>query len=198
VDMRSVHEYARGHIPGVFHVELRPAFASWVGWVVPFGTPVILVSDTTEVHEYAVRQLIRIGYDDLPGYLDGGMPAWERANLPVEGVPVLTMRAVRDRLEHGEPLLVLDVRQAHEWSGGHIPTAELLEAGSLPTAELKLPLDHVIATHCGHGQRAATGLSVLEHRGYRNLALITEGIDGWRSAGGQVDRGTHKSVTARA
>src|SRR5207253_7372186 len=90
VDMRSVHEYARSHIPGVYHVELRPAFASWVGWVVPFGTPVIVVSDSTEVHEYAVRQLIRIGFDDLPGYLDGGMAAWERAGLPVERVPVFT------------------------------------------------------------------------------------------------------------
>jgi len=84
VDMRSAHDYARAHIRGVYHVELRPAFASWVGWVVPFGAPVILISDTTEVHEYAIRQLIRIGYDDLPGYLEGGMAAWERAGLPVE------------------------------------------------------------------------------------------------------------------
>src|SRR5712692_9352359 len=111
VDMRSVHDYARAHISGVYHVELRPAFASWVGWVVPFGTPVIVVSDTTEVHEYAVRQLMRIGYDDLPGYLEGGMAAWERAGLPVERVPVLTMREVRQRLleEAGEPMVVVDV-----------------------------------------------------------------------------------------
>jgi hydroxyacylglutathione hydrolase len=196
VDMRSVHEYARGHIAGVFHVELRAAFASWVGWVVPFGTPLILVSDTTEVHEYAVRQLIRIGYDDLPGYLDGGMPAWERAGLPVERVPVFTMREVRRRLERGEPLVVVDVRQAHEWSGGHMPTADLIEAGSLPNAELKLPHDRLIATHCGHGQRASTGLSVLEQRGYRNLALITEGVDEWRAAGGAVVQGMpHEAAT---
>src|ERR1051326_8540634 len=32
IDMRSIHDYARGHIPGVYHVELRPAFGSWVGW----------------------------------------------------------------------------------------------------------------------------------------------------------------------
>src|SRR5229473_3780863 len=117
VDMRSVHDYARTHIRGVYNVELRPAFASWVGWVVPFGAPVILISDTTEVHEYAVRQLIRIGYDNLPGYLEGGMSAWERAGLPVQRVPVLTMREVRQRLikEHGDPLVVVDVRQAHEW-----------------------------------------------------------------------------------
>ena len=89
VDTRSVHDYARGHIPGVYHVELRPAFASWVGWVVPFGTPAILISDTAEVHDYAVRQLIRIGYDDLPGYLDGGMAAWERAAYRLSEAPFL-------------------------------------------------------------------------------------------------------------
>ncbi len=199
VDMRSVHDYARGHIPGVYHVELRAAFASWVGWVVPFGTPVILVSDTTEVHEYAVRRLIRIGYDDLPGYLDGGMAAWERAGLPVERSTVLTMREVRQQLERGDPLIVVDVRQAHEWAAGRIPQAKLLEAGGLPEADLDLPHDRLIATHCGHGQRAATALSVLEHRGYRNLAVITEGIDDWRQAGGKVQQGTpSEPQTARA
>ena len=191
VDMRSIYDYAHGHIPGVYHVELRPAFASWVGWVVPVGTPVILVSETTEVHEYVVCQLIRIGYDDLPGYLDGGMDAWDTAGLPVERVPVLTMREVRQRLikEGGEPLVVVDVRQAHEWAAGHMPQAELVEAGALPCAELNFPHDRLLATHCRHGQRAATGLSVLEHRGYRKLALIVEGTDEWRAAGGDVERG---------
>ncbi len=84
----------------------------------PFGTPVVLVSDTTEVHEYAVRQLIRIGYDELPGYLEGGMAAWERAGLAIERSTVLTMREVRQRLDRGDPLIVVDVRQAHEWADG--------------------------------------------------------------------------------
>jgi len=194
VDMRSVHDYARGHIHGAYHVELRPAFASWVGWVVPSAAPVVLVSDTTEVHDYAVRQLVRIGYDDLSGYLEGGMLAWERAGLPVEHVPVLTMREVRQRLERGEPLVVLDVRQAHEWAGGHIPRAQLIEAGALRTAELHLPHDQSIATHCAHGQRSATALSVLERRGFEKLALITQGVDEWRDAGGEVVQG----IAARA
>ena len=197
VDTRSVHDYARGHIPGVFHVELRPAFGSWVGWVVPFGSPIILVTDSSEVHEYAVRQLIRIGYDDLRGYLEGGMSGWVKAGLPIERVPILTMRAVRQCLEQGEPLVVLDVRQAHEWSAGRIPQAEMLEAGALPTTDLRLPRDRLIATHCGHGQRAATGLSILEQRGYKRLALVTESVDEWRNAGGRVEQGPPKPDTAR-
>ena len=93
-------------------------------------------------------------------------------------------------MDRGDPLIVVDVRQAHEWAAGRIPQAELIEAGALRDADLQhLPHDRLIATHCGHGQRAATGLSVLEHRGYRSLAVITEGVDDWREAGGKVQQG---------
>lgn len=189
VDMRSIHDYARGHIPGVYHVELRPAFGSWVGWVVPFGSPIILVSDTNLVHEYAVRQLIRIGYEALPGYLDGGMDAWVSAGLPVERTAKLTMRELRERLERGEPLVVLDVRQAHEWQSGHLPGAMLHEAGDLARNSLDLPVDRITAVHCGHGQRAATAISVLEQRGFRNLALVSGGIEDWQRDGGEIEQG---------
>lgn len=191
VDIRSIHDYARGHIPAVYHVELRPAFASWVGWVVPFGTPIILVSETNLVHEYAVRQLVRIGYDALSGYLDGGMEAWSSAGLPVEETTKLTMRDLRARIERGEPLVVLDVRQAHEWRTGRIPQAVLHEAGDLATETVELPRDRVIAAHCGHGERAATTLSVLERQGFRpsNLALVTGGVQDWHQAGGEIERG---------
>jgi hydroxyacylglutathione hydrolase len=189
VDLRPVAQYAARHIHGVYHIELRPAFGSWVGWVVPFRTPVVLVSDVTDGLEDAVRQLIRIGYDELPGYLAGGMDAWERAGLPVERVSVITMLELRERLMRHESLVVMDVRQAHEWAAGHIPAATLVEAGALPLAELDLPQDQTIATHCAHGQRSATALSVLEQRGFRHLALITEGVDQWRAAGGPVEGG---------
>jgi hydroxyacylglutathione hydrolase len=189
VDMRSIHDYARGHIPRAFHVELRAAFGSWIGWVVPFGVPIILLSETKLVHEYAVRQLIRIGYDELPGYLDGGMDAWTNAGLPVATTAKLTMRELRERLGRGEPLFVVDVRQAHEWQNGHLPHAVLREAGDLPKGFSELPHGRTIAAHCGHGERAATAVSLLEQRGYTDLALVTGGLDEWRAAGGEVERG---------
>jgi hydroxyacylglutathione hydrolase len=183
VDIRPVARYLEAHIPEVFHVELRPAFASWVGWVVPFGAPVVLVSEGSDVPDEAVRQLIRIGYDDLPGYLDGGMAAWQRAGLPVVRLPVLTVEEVRSRLERGEPLVVLDVRQDAEWAAGHIPGARHVEAGQLASAELALPGEAPIATYCGREQRSATALSVLERRGFSDLRLIAGGWEAWRARG---------------
>lgn len=183
VDTRPVARYLESHIPGVYHVELRPAFAAWVGWVVPFATPVMLVSESTDVHEEAVRQLVRIGYDDLPGYLAGGMQAWEQAGLPVTRLPVLTVMQVRERLRRGEPLMVLDVRQDAEWAAGHIAGARHIEAGALATDDHGLPRADQIAAHCGHEQRSATALSVLERHGYTNLNLIEGGWSAWQAAG---------------
>jgi len=183
VDIRPVARYVEGHIPGVYHVELRPAFAAWVGWVVPFATPVILVSEAADAHDEAVRQLVRIGYDDLPGYLAGGMPAWQQSDLPVARLPVLTVADVRDRLERGQPLLVLDVRQDAEWVGGHIAGARHVEAGALADDDHGLPRTVPIAAHCGHEQRSTTALSVLERHGYANLHLIEGGWSAWQAAG---------------
>src|SRR3712207_7119722 len=62
------------------------------------------------------------------------------------------------------------------------------EAGAIATAALPYPSKTPIAAHCGHGQRSATAVSLLERRGYRNLSLITEGVEDWEEAGGALAR----------
>jgi hydroxyacylglutathione hydrolase len=186
--MRPVARYVEGHIPGVYHVELRPAFASWVGWVVPFGAPLVLVSEDEADHEEAVRQLIRIGYDDLRGYLAGGMSTWEAAGLPVRHLPVISVEEVREHLTRRDPFVVLDVRQDAEWQAGHIPGAAHIEAGALAATSPAIASDRPIAVHCGHEQRAATALSVLERRGFTNLHFISGGWGAWEKAALPVAR----------
>jgi hydroxyacylglutathione hydrolase len=50
----------------------------------------ILVADHPIGREEATRQLIRIGYDDLRGYLDGGIAAWQAAGFPTARTRLLT------------------------------------------------------------------------------------------------------------
>ena len=184
VDLRPSTEFVAGHIPGSFSVALRDAFGTWVGWVVPFGTPLILIThETPAEHEAAVRQLIRIGYDQLAGYLAGGLTAWEAAGQPVARWSTVTAAEVHDRLAQRDGLAVVDVRQVHEWNAGHIPGAVHGEAGQLQEQQLELRPDQPIAVHCGHHDRAATGLALLERRGFRNLHLIEGGISAWKTAG---------------
>jgi hydroxyacylglutathione hydrolase len=133
--------------------------------------------------------LIRIGYDDLRGYVAGGLAAWAAAGLPIERVSVMSVAELRERIAGGEAPLVLDVRQDDEWQAGHIRGAVHIENGRLPYDALPLPDDRPIAVHCQHGARSVAGMSVLARRGYRNLTLVKGGFAAWEEAGFEVERG---------
>jgi hydroxyacylglutathione hydrolase len=183
VDTRHPREFAAGHIPGAYGIPLSTPLITWAGWVIPFGTALIVLADRPAEREEAIRQLIRIGFDDLHGYPGGGMPAWEAEGLPVSTVRILPAEELAQKMKQGKAPLVLDVRSDVEWRAGHLPKAIHVEAGRLPGADLPLPQDELKVIHCGHSERSTVGISVLERRGYRNLALLEGGYGGWHAAG---------------
>jgi hydroxyacylglutathione hydrolase len=188
LDVRPRRVYARGHLPGAYAIELDAPLVVWAGWTIPFGAPLLLVAADAPARESAVRQLIRIGFDDLPGYLAGGLEAWTGAGLPVATVPTLTAAELHTRLEAGEPLTVLDVRQDAEWDAGHIPGAVHIENGRLAWDRLPFAPDQPVAIHCASGTRAMTGASVLARRGFTNVSQVEGGFRAWERAGFSVER----------
>lgn len=181
VDTRTPEAFAAGHIPGSTGIPLDAPLVVWAGWVIPFGSPIVLVAEGRAEREAAVRQLVRIGYDNVQGYLEGGLAAWERAGLPLAGVQVLSARELHRRLAGGDDLAVLDVRQESEWLEGHIPGATHVEAGRLPHTALPFDAGHPIVVQCAAGDRSTVAISLLEQRGYRNLFLLEGGLNRWEA-----------------
>jgi hydroxyacylglutathione hydrolase len=190
LDVRPARRFAQGHLPGAYGIQVSAPLSTWAGWLIPFGTPLVLVADSVTDHVEAVRQLIRIGYDDLRGYLHEGMEAWAQSSLPIETVPTMTARELRERLNDRDALTVLDVRMQSEWEAGHIPGALHVENGRLATDTPALPAHQPTAVHCAHGARSMAGISVLLRKGYRNLIQVEGGITAWQKAGGEVVRET--------
>lgn len=197
VDTRPGPAFAAGHIPGAYGIPLRDGFATWVGWVVPPDRPLIIVSNSVEDHREIARQLVGIGFEDLAGYLEGGMRAWEQAGLHLARMEVLSVAELRERLRSPDPPLVLDVRQDAEWEEGRIPGAVHIEGGSLPEEAHRLPGDRDIAAHCGSHNRSATALSILERQGFQNLVLVRGGFGAWDRAGYEVERPRPKGAGSR-
>jgi hydroxyacylglutathione hydrolase len=183
LDTRPPLDFMAGHIPGAFGIPLSAPLITWAGWVIPFGSPILLVSDSAAQREAAVRNLIRIGYDDLRGYLEGGMAAWEMEKRPVSRTAVIHVDELQRRLDRPEAPVVLDVRSDAEWQSGRLPGAFHIEAGRLPFANLPFPEAAETVVHCGHADRSTVAISVLERRGFRDLALLEGGIKAWRNAG---------------
>ena len=174
IDVRPFVDFARGHIPGALSIALRPAFASWLGWIVPAGRPLVFVRAPSQDGRDLVEQCLKIGYENLVGELKGGIGAWRAAGLPVSTIAI---RHVNEEPQ-GTPL---DVRQASEWANGHIPGAVHLELGSVMALARAIPAGP-LTIYCGHGERAMTAASLLEGQGRASLAVLDGGFDAWRSA----------------
>jgi hydroxyacylglutathione hydrolase len=183
LDVRRPPAVAEAHIPGAYTIKVDAPLTTWAGWLIPFGAPLILVAENASERVNAVRQLVRIGYDNLLGYLKGGLEAWTEAGLRTETVPTITAKELRERLNDGDGPTVLDVRQDSEWRAGHIPGAVHIENGRLPYDELPFAKTQPIAVQCAHGSRSMAAISILLRRGYRNVMQVKGGLTAWLAAG---------------
>ena len=134
-----------------------------------------------------MRHLIRIGFDTLDGYLDGGMEAWGRARLPMDDLPTMTSGDLYAQIEGGAAPLPLDVRFGYEWRLGHVPGALHIELGQLPSGTASLARDRSYATLCAGGIRACTAASIMEREGFGEVALVEGGTNAWQKAGYPLD-----------
>jgi hydroxyacylglutathione hydrolase len=183
IDARPQKLFNQGHVPGAFSVPFGDNFATWVGWVVPWHSPLILLSANPSSHETLVRQLIRIGYDRLNGYLAGGLEAWTNAGLSPEAVRRMGLEDLRSFRDQAQGLIV-DVRQHHEFQSGHIQGSLNIELGELTGHLDGLPRDLPIVTICASGMRSTIAGSILQRDGRDNIQVVDgSGAPEWVARG---------------
>ena len=169
VDLRQRRAFAAEHVPGTLNLELGDNLTTWLGWIVPWESEIVLLAeDQTEIAE-ARRLISRIGRDDLSAValwgttmspIDrtpraGGSPL---RSYPVASFPDLA-QAWPDRTASG--LQVFDVRNPHEWHDGHLVGARHVPLQELADIRAEVPTTAHVWVHCGAGFRAAAAASLL-------------------------------------
>jgi len=178
IDVRPIAHYAAGHIPGALSIALRPAFASWLGWIVDAARALVFVADADQDRGDLVRQCLKIGYERLTGELAGGMASWRTAGLAEQRVE-LSVDAP------AAMATVVDVRQASEYTAGHAEATTHVELGSLAGRAASLATAEPVLM-CGHGERAMTAASLLERTGSRPAVFLGGPHDLARERGEQL------------
>ncbi|WKZ39619.1 MAG: MBL fold metallo-hydrolase [Anaerolineales bacterium] len=184
LDVRHNKKFGAGHIPNSYGIRVDAPLVTWAGWMIPFGSRILLVAENADQRSEATRQLIRIGYDNLVGYLEGGIEAWAR-DYPVKTVQSMDARELRERLDE---VFLVDVRMKSEWDAGRIPGAIHFEGGRIAWEELPFPHDKPLAIQCASGSRSMAAISVLKRRGYGNVIQVEGGINKWMMRGFEVER----------
>ncbi|WP_043535312.1 MBL fold metallo-hydrolase [Salinispora tropica] len=164
VDLRDRTAYAAEHLVGTISIALSQQFATYLGWLIPWGMPLTLIGETPQQITDAQRQLVRIGIDRPDGAATGKL-----RNL-ADGVATrsyrrITFAGLAAAQQAGEALTLLDVRRADERALGaipvsvHIPLHCLLDRlGDVPPGPL--------AVHCASGFRAGIAASLLDRAGH--------------------------------
>lgn len=182
LDARHNTAFGAAHIPGSINVGLDSSFATWVGWLVRFDDPIVLVLESDSQWEEAVTSLARIGYEKVIGYLQGGIGSWIGATLPVEHTSQWSIQELKDFLSF-DSVHVLDVRMDSEWEEGHIEDATHVSLDRLPGMIEDLDVMGTTAVICGSGYRSSIAISLLQKHGFRNLVNVQGGMSAWNTAG---------------
>jgi hydroxyacylglutathione hydrolase len=181
LDVRPAVDFAAEHVPGSINIALSGQFASWAGSVLGLSSRPVLIADSEEQLSEARLRLARVGMEDAQGSLQGGLPAWKQAGLPVANFQQISVDTLNDWLRAGKTRL-LDVRREGEWKAGHIQGAIWSPLDSLDTTLPEVDRAALVAVHCKSGYRSAIACSVLQRAGFSNLANVVGGLDAWQNA----------------
>jgi hydroxyacylglutathione hydrolase len=150
--------------------------------VLPYDRPILPVVEHPSQVEEVVTHLLRVGFDDMQGYMEGGMDAWETAGLPLVTLSTLSVHDLKQKLDRKEKLTVLDVRTESEWNAGHIDGALHIHGGKLQEHFREVPRDNPVAVVCGSGYRASIAASFLQRNGYEGVSNVVGGMSAWKAA----------------
>jgi hydroxyacylglutathione hydrolase len=181
IDTRTAAAFGAAHVRDSF--SLVPKRLSNVGWVADYSKPILLVVEDLEALDFAVRNLLRLGLDNIVGYLNGGIEAWYKEGYPLAKVGLVTVHDLKRMVDSEEKIRILDVRRENEWDEGHIEGAIRIYLGHLPKQADKLPGDLPIVVVCKTGNRSSFGASILLRAGFDQVYNCLGGIDAWVKTG---------------
>ncbi|HJL14558.1 MAG TPA: MBL fold metallo-hydrolase [Sandaracinaceae bacterium LLY-WYZ-13_1] len=178
IDARLPQAYAGGHIPGSLNI-WQGGLSAYLGWMVEHGTPIVLVLPEHASVEAVTRILMRIGYDEVVGYLRGGFESWQNDGRLVGRIGTLDTRALRAKMRAKE-VTVLDVRKPSEWEDEAVEGALRIFVGDLPKRLDEVPKDRPVVSMCAVGHRGGIGASVLARHGFEAVYNYLGGAKAWK------------------
>jgi hydroxyacylglutathione hydrolase len=175
VDLRRPEAFGGAHIPGALNIGAGQNLSLWAGWIISPDKRLLFVNDKGDDEE-ARRSLVRVGLDQIEGFLEGGMPAWISAGM---GFTRTTQLSTKEVAERDHKTQILDVRSNREWCSGHIEDAIHIPLGDLEDRASELQKGSNILVICGSGYRSSIAASLLQANGFVNIASIHGGMAAW-------------------
>lgn len=183
LDVRDGIDFEGGHLEGGLNIALSGKYATWAGSMLSHDKPIVVIAEEGGAEE-AVMRLGRIGFDNVGGYLAGGMNALANRDDLVERTQRITAPALGEwldglRSDAGPTPTIIDVRSEAEYAGGHIAGSRNIPLTHLDERFGEVPLGKPIVVHCEGGYRSAIAASLLQQLGRKDVHDMVGGFKAW-------------------
>jgi len=183
LDVRDGIDFEGGHLRGSLNIALNGKYATWAGSMLSHDEPIVVIAEEGGEEE-AVMRLGRIGFDNVAGYLAGGMRALAVRDDLVERTERITAPALAEwlagkRSDAGAAPIVVDVRSEAEHAGGHIAGSLNIPLPHLDERIGEIPAGRPVAVHCEGGYRSAIAASLLQQVGRTDVFDMVGGYKAW-------------------
>ncbi|MCW3085711.1 MAG: putative protein yrkH [Bacteroidetes bacterium] len=182
LDVRNPDDFEKGFVPHAVNIGLNGQYAPWVGELLDANVPLVLITDAGKETE-AVLRLARVGYENVNGYLNGGIAAWIAAGKKVDTVESISANNLAARINSNPELNVLDVRKPGEIEGGMVAGAQHICLSKLKKELHTLDQSQHYFVHCAGGYRSMMAASIMKRNGFEKVTNILGGMGKIKEAG---------------
>jgi hydroxyacylglutathione hydrolase len=176
LDVRHQDKFVIEHVPNSIFIGIEGGFAPWVGALIKdVEQPILLIVEDDAIEE-AITRLSRVGFDNILGYLEGGLENWKAAGKEVESLESILAEQFAAQVET-DGRKIFDVRKPGEWDTEHLPDAENTSLGELNNHLAEFPKEVKFYIHCAGGYRSVIAASILKSRGIHNMIDVKGGFD---------------------
>lgn len=188
LDTRVPNEFGKGFISGSLNIGLNGSYAIWAGTLVDIKRPIVIVAAPGKEKESTLR-LARVGFENVKGYLNGGMESWIKAGKKTETIESVTPEKFAELVKENTAS-ILDIRRPGEYEAGHIKNTKHIPLAELNERARELNPEGKYMVYCRTGYRSMIAASLLKSKGIQNIINVSEGMVGIRR--------THAPIEERA
>ncbi len=184
IDTRDVIAFAGAHIPESLNVETEDAqISNWLGTIIPPSSSIILILKRDDDFAKIRTEMHRVGYDNIRGFLKGGIKTWVSAGRTFNSLPLVTSEDLKHQLDSSEPPTLVDVRSPAEWESYHIKSSIHLPIDILASdknACFGFPTNDVVVI-CQTGYRSNMAASLFLASKCNKIHVLAGGLQAWRT-----------------
>lgn len=181
LDVREAIDFEGAHLAGAINVGIQGKYATWCGTVLDQNHPIVVITEMGKEEE-AVMRLGRIGFDNVAGFLGGGMNALRDRPDLVRKIERITAVALSGQLITPAAPTVVDVRSEKEWAAGHIAGSVNIPLNHLRDRASEIATERPVVVHCEGGYRSAIAASVLANAGRPDVLDMVGGFKAWAAS----------------